>query len=201
MRAPKVLLFDLGGVLVETGGPGELLSLLGGSVALEDMRHRWLNSQTVAQFETGRCTTEEFTSRFIAEWALRLEPDEFLARFRAWARAPYPGIPDLLAGLRVRHVLACLSNTNAVHWEKILGMEGLQPVLERPFASHQLGLMKPTAEVYAHVVRELGCRPDEIAFFDDGPENVNAAAEAGLSAHLTAGPAQLRAALVDLGVL
>jgi HAD superfamily hydrolase (TIGR01509 family) len=201
MLGPKVLLFDLGGVLVETGGLGELLSLLGGSIAPEELRHRWVNSPTVARFETGRCTTEEFVANFMAEWALQLETGEFLARFRAWARAPYPGIPDLLASLRGRHVLACLSNTNAIHWEKILGMEGLQPVLERPFASHQLGLMKPTAEVYAHVVRELGCRPKEIAFFDDGPENVNAAAEAGLSAYLTPGPAQLRAALVNIGVL
>jgi glucose-1-phosphatase len=201
MIVPKVLLFDLGGVLVETGGPGELLRLLGGSVAPEELRHRWLNSQTVARFETGCCTTEEFVSGFIAEWALRLQPDEFLTRFRAWVGAPYPGIPELLAGLRGRHALACLSNTNAVHWEKLLEMDGLQPVLERPFASHRLGLMKPRAEVYAHVVRELGCRPDEIAFFDDGPENVNGAAKAGLSAHLTAGPAQLRAALVKVGVL
>jgi HAD superfamily hydrolase (TIGR01509 family) len=201
MLLPKVLLFDLGGVLVETGGLGELLSLLGGSLAPAELRHRWVHSPAVRRFETGRCTTDEFAASFMEEWGLGLEPDDFLARFRAWTKAPYPGIPEMLAALRNRHLLACLSNTNAVHWEKVLQMEGLRPVLERPFASHLVGLMKPAPEVFAHVVRELGCRPGEIAFFDDGPENVDGAARAGLSAHLTAGPDQLRAALGRLGVL
>jgi putative hydrolase of the HAD superfamily len=201
MIAPKVLLFDLGGVLVENGGPGELLSLLGGSMEPGELRHRWVNSPAVGRFETGCSTGEEFAASFMEEWGLRLHPEEFLARFKAWVKAPYPGIPEVLAGLRGRHSLACLSNPNAVHWEKVLQMDGLQPVLERPFASHLLGLMKPGPEVFAHVVRELSCRPEEIAFFDDGPENVEAAAKAGLSAHQTIGPAELRAALVNLGIL
>jgi FMN phosphatase YigB (HAD superfamily) len=51
------------------------------------------------------------------------------------------------------------------------------------------------------VVRQLGCEPGEIAFFDDGLENVDGAAEAGLSAHHTVGPAALRNVLHDLGML
>jgi glucose-1-phosphatase len=200
MIAPKVLLFDLGGVLVENGGLGELLGLLG-SIEPGELRRRWVNSPAVGRFETGCCTGDEFAASFMEEWGLRLDPGEFLARFQAWVKAPYPGIPEVLAGLRGRHSLACLSNTNAVHWEKVLQMDGLRPVLERPFASHLLGLMKPGPEVFAHVVRELGCRPGEIAFFDDGPENVAGAAQAGLSAHLTVGPDQLRAALGRLGIL
>jgi putative hydrolase of the HAD superfamily len=201
MISPNVLLFDLGGVLVENGGLGELQGLLGGSIEPGELRHRWVNSPSVGRFETGCCTGDEFAASFMEEWGLRLEPGEFLARFRAWVKAPYPGIPEVLADLRGRHPLACLSNTNVVHWEKVLQMHGLRPVLERPFASHVLGLMKPGADVFAHVVRELGCRPGEIAFFDDGPENVAGAAKAGLSAHLTAGPDQLCATLGRLGVL
>src|SRR5262245_25428810 len=207
MIAPKVLLFDLGGVLVETGSLGELLRQLGGSEepgeSMEpgELRHRWINSPSVGRFETGSCTGDEFATSFMEEWGLRLDPDQFLARFQAWVRAPYPGIPELLAGLRGRHSLTCLSNTNAVHWRKVLQMNGLRPVLERPFASHLLGLMKPDPEVFAHVVRELGCHPGEIAFFDVGPENVAGASEFGLSAHLTVGADQLRAALTRLGIL
>ena len=80
-------------------------------------------------------------------------------------------------------------------------MDGLKPVLERPFLSHELGSMKPSPEVFAQVARELGCAPGEIAFFDDGPENVDGAAMAGLSAHQTVGPAALRNVLRELGLL
>ena len=104
-------------------------------------------------------------------------------------------------GLRSRHKLACLSNTNAAHWKQILQMDGLGPVLDRPFVSHEMGVMKPSLEVYAQVARNLGCEPRDIAFCDDGPENVDGAAKAGLSAHQTVGPVALRNVLQDLGLL
>ena len=80
-------------------------------------------------------------------------------------------------------------------------MDGLRDVLERSFYSHELGAMKPSAAVFAHVARELGCEPGEIFFFDDGPENIDGAAAAGLSAHLTVGPDRLRQVRGELRLL
>jgi putative hydrolase of the HAD superfamily len=201
MAAPKVLLFDLGGVLVDATGLRELPPLLAEPMHPQDVRQKWVSSHAVGRFETGRCSKDEFATKFTEEWGLSLEPHDFIARFRSWVGAPYPGTGELLSALSDRHMLACLSNTNAVHWEKLLRMDGLRLVLERPFVSHELGVMKPSPAVYAHVVRELGCEPGEIAFFDDGQENVDGAARAGLSAHLTVGPQHLRQVLGDLGLL
>ena len=201
MTVPKVLLFDLGGVLVDGAGLRELPRLLDRPMPPEDLRRKWVASPSVARFETGRCSGHEFADAFIAEWGLTLERDAFLTQFRAWVGAPYPETAGLLSGLHGRHKLACLSNTNAVHWERLQQMDGLRLVLERHFVSHQLGAMKPAAEVFAHVTRHLGCEPSEIAFFDDGPENVDGATRAGLSAHQTAGPDHLRKVLKDLGLL
>ncbi len=201
MPTPKVLLFDLGGVLVDASGLRELPQLLAEPMEREDLRRKWVSSPAVERFETGLCSREEFAAAFTQEWGLSLEPDDFIVRFRSWVGAPYPGTGELLSALRGRHVLACLSNTNTVHWEKLLQMDGLRLVLERPFVSHELGAMKPSPAVYARVAQELECEPGEIAFFDDGPENVDGAAEAGLSAHLTIGPDHLRRVLGDLGLL
>lgn len=201
MTFPKVLLFDLGGVLVDGAGLRELPRLLDRPMPPEDLRRKWVASPSVARFETGQCSGHEFADAFIAEWGLTLQRDEFLRAFRSWVTAPYAGTGELLSELRSRHTLACLSNTNAIHLEALLGMDALKPVLERPFLSHELGLMKPAAEVFARVARELGCAPGEIAFFDDGPENVDGATRAGLSAHQTVGPDHLRKVLKDLGLL
>ena len=97
----------------------------------------------------GDARASEFAAAFIEEWGLAIGHDEFLARFAAWVGAPYPETAELLSGLGGRHTLACLSNTNAVHWESLRRMDGLRPVLERPFVSHELGLMKPSPEVFA----------------------------------------------------
>ena len=201
MAAPKVLLFDLGGVLVDATGLRELPRLLDRPMRPEDLRHKWVTSPTVERFETGRCSSREFADAFIEEWGLSLGRDDFLARFRSWVGGPYPETAELLSRLRGRHSLACLSNTNAEHWQQLLQMDGLRPVLERPFVSHELGLMKPSRDVFARVARQLGCEPGEIPFFDDGPENVDGATKAGLSAHQTVGPGQLRKALGGLGLL
>ena len=166
----------------------------------EDLRRKWVTSPAVERFESGRCSKEEFAAAFTEEWGLSLEPEDFIARFRTWVGAPYPGTGDLLAKLRNRHMLACLSNTNTVHWEKLLQMDGLRLVLERPFVSHELGAMKPSPAV-CPCRRGARLRAGDIAFFDDGPENIAGAAKAGLSAHLTAGPHHLRRVLGDLGLL
>ena len=138
MASPKVLLFDLGGVLVDACGLRELPQLLAQPMPPADLRHKWVSSPAVERFETGRCSTDEFAATFTEEWGLRLQRVDFIARFQSWVGAPYPGTAELLSALRSRYTLACLSNTNAAHWEKLRQMDGLRLVLERPFVSHQL---------------------------------------------------------------
>ena len=201
MAIPKVLLFDLGGVLVDFAGLQELPRLLATPMNPQDLRRKWANSPAVGLFETGRCSEREFAATFIEEWGLALGSDEFLDEFRLWVRAPYPETAELIGGLRGRYTLACFSNTNATHWGRVLQMHALGPVRDHPFLSYQLGLMKPSREAFAQVVRRLGCEPAEIAVFDDGAQNVDGAAMAGLSAHQTVGPVALRNALQGLGLL
>jgi FMN phosphatase YigB (HAD superfamily) len=201
IAGPRVLVFDLGGVLVDAAGLRELPGLLRATLSPAELRSKWLASPSVLQFETGRCRPHEFAAAFVAEWDLDLDPAQFLVRFRAWVMGPFPGIPQLLSALGSRYMLACLSNTNIVHWEKVQGMDGVVQAFSHRFVSHEIGLMKPSPAIYAHVVRELGCGAGEIAFFDDGQENIDAAAAAGLSAHLTVGPDHLRSVLTHLGAL
>ena len=201
MAIPKVLLFDLGGVLVDGAGLRELAPMLASPMAPEELRRKWVTSPAVALFETGRCSGPRVCCRLQRGMGARHRARRLPGAVRGWVGAPYPETAELLSMLGKRHALACLSNTNAVHWESLRRMDGLKPVLERPFLSHELGLMKPSREVFAQVARELGCEPGEIAFFDDGPENVDGAAKAGLSAHQAVGPVALRNLLRELGLL
>jgi glucose-1-phosphatase len=201
MRAPKVLLFDLGGVLVEAAGLQELPRLLPEPMEAEAMRRKWVTCPAVGLYESGKCSELEFAAAFAREWEVRLDQAAFLEEFGSWVRSPYPGTAELLTRLSERHALACLSNTNATHWRKVTQMRELAPVLERSFVSFRLGLIKPSPEIFIRVAQDLGCAPGEIYFFDDGPENVDGAATAGLSAHQTVGPVALRSKLVELGLL
>jgi len=45
--------------------------------------------------------------------------------------------------------------------------------------SYQLKMMKPSEEIFRHVLMQEKTFPDEILFVDDGPRNVAAASQIG----------------------
>jgi putative hydrolase of the HAD superfamily len=198
VAAPRVLLFDLGGVLVENATFPELASLLSPPVDMSALQDRWLDSAAVQRFERGLITEDEFSAGFVSEWGLEIDPARFLAAFAAWPRGPYPGALELLDRLRGRFTIAVLSNCNSIHWRRLAGVVGRA---DRAFSSHQLGLVKPDAAIFERVVRDLDCPPARIVFFDDSLRNVNAARAAGLQAHHTVGFAALRDTIEALGLL
>ncbi len=200
MGETEVVLFDLGGVLIELGGVGELSALIGAADHEETWR-RWLGCPVVRRYERGQCSTEEFCESMIGEWSLSLTPEEFLARFRRWPRGLFPGALELLAELDGRVRRACFSNTNELHWRDQFRDFGFAERLEHHFVSHEMGLVKPDLEAFEHVVRELACAPDRILFLDDNQINIEGARAAGLEARRVRGVVGARAALAERGIL
>ena len=115
MAASRVLLFDLGGVLIDYAGLRHLPELLGEEIPPAEMRQRWISSQAVIDFEVGAISPQAFAEQFLAEWPLPVDPDAFLSLFQSWLKGPFEGALELLEELRPRHTLACLSNTNELH--------------------------------------------------------------------------------------
>ena len=198
----EVLLFDLGGVIVELSGLPQWAEWTGGRSRDEELWRRWLCSPSVRAFESGRCTPEDFAVRLVAEFDLPLEPTEFLAAFAAWPRGPYAGALELLRQLQSRPFrLACFSNTNSLHWPRFLDEMELRHHFDAHFASHELGVLKPDVEAFREVTRRLGCPPRGILFLDDNTLNVDGARRAGLRAECVSGVEGARQRLHQLGLL
>lgn len=195
MPATRVLLFDLGGVLVDFAGFSELGALC--PLGESEIRARWLDSPAVRAFERGALTPQEFARRFVAEWHLALAPEHLLAEFIRWNRGLYPGAERLLRRLRASHRVACLSNSNESHWAAWPELPGL---FDDAFLSHQLSAVKPDAEIFERAIERLGVDPAAILYFDDSAPNVEAARRAGMAAHQVAGLAALERRLAALGL-
>jgi len=179
MRSEYVVLFDLGGVLVENAGEQSLSSLLPYELSRQEIWKRWLASDAVRRFEGGQISPEEFAARFIEEWRLDLEPAAFIEAFAAWPRGLFDGAAALVRNLRTLHRVGCLSNTNALHWARFPELPAL---FDANFASHLTGFLKPDPEAFEHVLRELNVRAEAVWFFDDLLQNVEAARRAGIRA-------------------
>jgi len=78
-------------------------------------------------------------------------------------------------------------------------MAGIDDRFDHIFNTSEVGVAKPSPEIYAHVVAQLGFAPNEIFFTDDSQRNVDAARVAGWHAHHFTGRATLCTALVDAG--
>ena len=183
VRACEVLLFDLGGVIVELSGVPQWAARAGSRESERLVWERWLRSPTVREFECGRCAPEDFSRRMVAEFELRVDSAEFLESFMAWPLGLYPGALALLRQLRARsYRLACFSNTNPVHWPRFLDEMDLRGHFDATFASFELGIVKPDVEAFREVAHRLDCEPERILLLDDNQLNVEGARRAGLRA-------------------
>lgn len=191
---PQVVLLDLGGVLVELSGVAEFGSMLGKSEVSEVWR-TWLGSPAVRRFERGATDPDTFAQELVAELSLPIAPATFLERFATWARALYPGALTLIEQLRSQTTVACLSNTNDLHWQGPMRRFGLHGAFDQCFLSHQLGCLKPDRDVFDRVQQSLGVPAEAVLFLDDNQINVDAAREAGFDAHVAHGVTGAQAVL------
>lgn len=197
----EIVLFDLGGVLIEFRGVSSM-GELAGIESDDELWRRWLGCPWVRSFERGRCSAEDFATGMVSEWDLRIGPQEFLSAFTSWPRGPLPGAEALVRSVGEKVPAGCLSNTNALHWE--VGLSRWPTILDAfdfRFLSHELGMLKPDPEVFDHVARVLPARPSRVLFLDDNVVNVDAAADAGFAAAHVNGVADANQALVTAGVL
>jgi putative hydrolase of the HAD superfamily len=190
----RAVVFDLGGVLAEFNGVATMRELARIS-SDEELWARWLGCEWVRRFERGQCTAEDFAEGMVGEWGLPMTGAEFLTTFGDWVQQPYDGAEDLVAATSERVCVAMLSNMNAVHWHRAVSAWPLVKRFDHVFTSFELGLIKPDAEVFHHVVDALGLEPAQVFFVDDNVINVEGAQSAGLQAQVVRGVAEARAAV------
>lgn len=195
------MLFDLGGVLVELAGVPTMLEWMGNRVSPEELWKMWLGSAAVRAFETGRMDAARFADDLIAEMALPVTREKLIEEFTFWPRGLFPGALELLKQIPPRYTRATLSNSNALHWPRLMMELQLAEAFDQHFASHLICKIKPDEEAFRHVTHSLQCAAEEILFLDDNQLNVEAAAKVGMKAIRVQGVAASERALRDAGVI
>ena len=205
----RLVCFDLGGVLVRIARGWEDACRRAG-VALPHVdpgvwaRHHDL----MLRYETGEIDEAAYFCEAPGVIGGGVNVDAIARVFDAWLLGMYPGAAELIDELNARGVTtACLSNTNPRHWNTLWRLEDYTPLrrLRHRLASHELRVMKPNERAYRHAENVTGFRGEQVLFFDDRRENIEAARAARWRAELVdraedAVP-QIREYLVAHGVL
>jgi len=207
----RLICFDLGRVLVRIcegwQHAGEVAKLPVAIPKLSDDVRAQVR-EVVFESEIGQISLEEFCSR--TSRILGVEPHHMRQVSDIYLLGCYNGVGELLSELtRAGYQTACLSNTNENHWRIMFDDGGAEyaalSALHHRFGSQVIGVRKPDPRIYEHVERAVGLKGNQIVFFDDLPENIEAARSRGWLAEQIAHDGdpmtQARAHLRRMGVL
>jgi len=196
------LLFDLGRVVLDIDF-NRTLGLWASHAGCEpaQLAKRFLRDELYGRHEKGEISDEAFFAGLRSSLGIELSDTQFIEGWNAIFIGEIPGINQLLARAAKRLPLYAFSNTNAPHiayfsgkYAEVLGH------FREIFLSSAIGLRKPDAEAYDHVVQAIGMPAERIVFFDDLAENIEGARERGLKAVLVNSPDDVARAFEALGI-
>ena len=183
------IIFDFGNVLFDLnlGAFEQEMRVLWGENFLA-AREKLLHERGFELYETGGLSSEEFVGKIAEAADFKLTPEQVIA---AW-NAIFIHMPrhrfDLLLRLRQQYKVFLLSNINDLHarWisdymQREHGFEDYESLhFDGVYFSHLIRLRKPTREAFEYVLADAEILPEQTVFFDDLPENVEAARQLGI---------------------
>ena len=196
------LLFDLGRVVLDLDF-NRTLGVWARHAGCQpaQLANRFLRDELYRRHEKGEISDEAFFAGLRSSLGIELSDTQFIEGWNALFIGEMPGINQLLARAAKRLPLYAFSNTNAPHvayfsgqYAEVLGH------FREIFLSSTIGLRKPDAEAYDHVVQAIGIPAERIVFFDDLAENIEGARERGLKAVIVTSPNDVARTLEALGI-
>ena len=198
----KAVILDLGKVLIPfdfARGYRALEKHCGYPAA--EIPKRIASTDLVPRFETGLVEPKDFVTQLSRILDLNISYEQFC---EVWGSIflPDPLVPEtLLAGIRERYRLLCLSNTNAIHFAMVRRSYPLLRHFDDLVLSFEVKAMKPSPAIYREAVARAGCRPEECFFTDDVPAYVEGARREGIDAVQFQSCAQLEQELATRQIL
>jgi glucose-1-phosphatase len=200
--AADALLFDLGRVVLDIDF-NKTLACWAGHAGCEaaHLTGRFARDEIYRRHETGEISDAEFFAGLRESMGIGLTDTQFLEGWNAIFAGEMPGIAPLLARAAKRLPLYAFSNTNGAHVEHFSqAYAGVLGYFREIFLSSSIGLRKPDAAAYDHVVKAIGVPAQRIVFFDDAAENIEGARARGLTAVHATSPEDVAEALAALGI-
>ncbi|MGJ4939036.1 HAD-IA family hydrolase [Bradyrhizobium sp. HKCCYLS1011] len=196
------LLFDLGRVLIDIDFSKAVACWAGhAGCTADEIAARFVHDETYHHHERGHVSDADFFANLRSLLGISITDAQFLEGWNAIFVGEVPGIAPLLARAAEKLPLYVFSNTNRPHVEHFSPRYAeLLSHFREIFLSSSIGLRKPDAAAFDHVVQAIGVPAGRIVFFDDLAENIEGARARGLQAVQVRSSADVAAALDALGI-
>jgi FMN phosphatase YigB (HAD superfamily) len=200
--AADALLFDLGRVVLDIDFD-KAVTCWSGHAGCEagDILKRFVRAEDYHRHEMGKISDAAYFDTLRGSLGIKISDAQFLEGWNAIFAGEMPGIAPLLARAAKRLPLYAFSNTNGAHAEHFsVAYADVLGHFTELYLSSTIGLRKPDAAAYDHVVKAIGVPAQRIVFFDDLAENIEGARARGLTAVHVTSPDDVAVALAALGI-
>jgi len=184
------IILDLGGVLIDVDYHAAARSFAAlGLADFGTLYGKAAQDHLFDGFETGILSPEVFRERIRGLHGHPLSDRQIDDAWNAMLGSIPPERIALVRRLKERFEVLLLSNTNAIHvaaFEAIVarenGIADFKGLFHGAYYSCEIGLRKPDAAAFRHVLARHGADPARTLFIDDSMQHVEGARKAGLHA-------------------
>ena len=189
-RPYDTILLDLGGVLIDVDYQATAQAFRAlGHPNFEHLYSKAQQDHLFDGFEIGALLPVQFRDRIRHLLGPALSDATIDASWNAMLGSIPPARLALVQRLMQRYQVLLLSNTNAIHvpaFEAIIarenGIADFKQLFHGAYYSCEIGLRKPDAHAFLHVLKRHGADPATTLFIDDSIQHVHGARNAGLHA-------------------
>jgi putative hydrolase of the HAD superfamily len=202
----KLFIFDMGGVTVHNAAVIPAMAEKLGITEDDFFRAAGSDPRTaftspyhlgdIGALMRGTISPRRFWDNFRERAGLAVREDLW---YDCFDPLPDSGTAAIIAGLRnAGFRVVCGTNTMEPHYRRHQE-RGDYCIFDEVYASHRMGIIKPSPDFWLHILDREQATPGEAFFTDDLEENIEAAKSLGIAVHLFTGPEGLVAALIAKG--
>lgn len=187
----KQIIFDLGGVILDIDYHLTIKAFQQLGISDFDLLYSQMKqSDLFDDIETGAITPDAFRNKIRIVAQQDFSDQAIDDAWNALLLHLPPHRIEILKRLQSRYRLFLLSNTNVIHYEAYTrliqqenGIDGLEPLFEKTYYSHEMGLRKPDPKIFTTVLEAHDLKAEETLFIDDSPQHIESAQKLGLQTY------------------
>lgn len=169
----KLYIFDMGGVVVQNADVfGKVCDYL--KIGKDEFYQ--YSGNNFALLSDGKISAEQFWRLFSKSFGRQIGKDLFKEFFHP---IPDMEVVDLITRLKHGARVVCGTNTIEPHYDYHLA-HGDYAIFDTVYASNKIGVSKPEAQFFRHILEKENALAAESCFIDDLRENVDAASRLGI---------------------
>jgi putative hydrolase of the HAD superfamily len=197
MQDIKSVIFDFGGVLLDLDMERTRQGFFGLGIAhFDSLFTLYKASELFYDLETGKVQPAAFIEEIKKEAGKPVENKAVVDAWNAMLADFRTESLQFVSRLKNRMPVFLYSNTNIIHHacfserlKESTPFTDMEELFHKAYYSHEMGMRKPHADGYLHIIREQGLEAGSTLFVDDNSDNIQGAAQVGLQTCLL-GPDQ-----------